>query len=378
MGIANAQRTLDYIRIITEFISQPEWTNVVPMFSVMNEPEQIQHIGNSTMYSFYLKVHDMIREITGVGEGPFIVISDGWGGVGSGSQWNSSILNGADRIALDTHIYYAFDTPLAYPAPLDPCTRWAANVNVSKGAFGVTIVGEFTAGFNTCGRFVKGVNQPPSAALNCELWMDHTSWNESTINDVLDFTLSSMDASQDYFFRTWKIGNGTDGTVQSPLWSYQLGLQNGWIPKDPRTAISHCANHGAGGTAPFNGQFEPWQTGGAGAGVIASTFTAEYGKWPPNLNGGLSTPEAAPLLPMYTSTGTVATLPPPTLTASTTHSISVGDGWYDSSDTIGGVTAAAGCAYPNAWSAVSIAIPTVCGAAPATAAAYFTSPPTPR
>ena len=37
MGIANAQRTLDYIRIITEFISQPEYQDLIPMFSVVNE-----------------------------------------------------------------------------------------------------------------------------------------------------------------------------------------------------------------------------------------------------------------------------------------------------------------------------------------------------
>lgn len=37
MGLANAQRALDYIRIITEFISQPEWVNVVPVFSIINE-----------------------------------------------------------------------------------------------------------------------------------------------------------------------------------------------------------------------------------------------------------------------------------------------------------------------------------------------------
>lgn len=51
MGVANAQRTLDYIRIITEFISQPEWVNVVPIFSVMNEPDQTQSIGDGQMYS---------------------------------------------------------------------------------------------------------------------------------------------------------------------------------------------------------------------------------------------------------------------------------------------------------------------------------------
>jgi glucan 1,3-beta-glucosidase len=38
MGIANAQRTLNIIRTVTEFISQPEYKNVVPMFSVLNEP----------------------------------------------------------------------------------------------------------------------------------------------------------------------------------------------------------------------------------------------------------------------------------------------------------------------------------------------------
>jgi glucan 1,3-beta-glucosidase len=37
MGIANAQRTLDYIRILTEFISQPEYQNLIPIFSIVNE-----------------------------------------------------------------------------------------------------------------------------------------------------------------------------------------------------------------------------------------------------------------------------------------------------------------------------------------------------
>ena len=38
MGLANAERSLDYIRIITEFISQPEWRDVIQMFGVVNEP----------------------------------------------------------------------------------------------------------------------------------------------------------------------------------------------------------------------------------------------------------------------------------------------------------------------------------------------------
>ncbi len=37
MGMANAQRAMNYIRIIAEFISEPEWRDVVPMFGIMNE-----------------------------------------------------------------------------------------------------------------------------------------------------------------------------------------------------------------------------------------------------------------------------------------------------------------------------------------------------
>jgi glucan 1,3-beta-glucosidase len=50
MGIANAQRTLDYIRIFTEFISQPEYQNVIPMFSIVNEA-LLSTIGKDVMTS---------------------------------------------------------------------------------------------------------------------------------------------------------------------------------------------------------------------------------------------------------------------------------------------------------------------------------------
>ena len=39
MGYANAQRSLDYIRILAEFISQPQYKDVVVMFGITNEPQ---------------------------------------------------------------------------------------------------------------------------------------------------------------------------------------------------------------------------------------------------------------------------------------------------------------------------------------------------
>jgi len=50
MGIANAQRVLNYIRIFTEFFSQPEWKNVVTMFGIINEPV-VGSIGDDALQS---------------------------------------------------------------------------------------------------------------------------------------------------------------------------------------------------------------------------------------------------------------------------------------------------------------------------------------
>jgi len=60
MGVANAQRALDYIRIITEFISQPEWVNVVPVFSIVNEA-LVSTIGTDQIISLYVRIILLLR-----------------------------------------------------------------------------------------------------------------------------------------------------------------------------------------------------------------------------------------------------------------------------------------------------------------------------
>ena len=54
MGYANAQRTLDYIRIITEFISQPQYSDVVVMFGILNEPRGSPLIGSAQLDGLYV------------------------------------------------------------------------------------------------------------------------------------------------------------------------------------------------------------------------------------------------------------------------------------------------------------------------------------
>ncbi|KAJ6502951.1 glycoside hydrolase family 5 protein [Mycena vitilis] len=373
MGYANAQRMLDYIRVIVEFISQPEYKDVVPMFGIVNEA-LLSTIGRDQLTSFYLEAHNMIRGITGLGEGngPFISIHDGFDGTAS---W-AGFLPGSDRIILDTHPYFAFDqqpnnAPIATsddPAsaggiwPKQACSAWGPSINTSRTAFGVTVAGEFSNGYNDCGLFLTGVNGTQSYGGDCSLWEDSSTWNSTVKAGLMQFALASMDAMQDWFFWTWKIGNATDGIVRSPLWSYQLGLEGGWIPTDPRSANGVCASLGVSGPA-FDGTFSAWQTGGAGAGTIAAAATAQFGQWPPATLSHVSV--AATLLPSYTATASIMSLTYITPAASgsaatVTPTVSLGSGWFDAADTASIVTAAAGCTYPDAWSAVSSAVPAVC------------------
>lgn len=88
-----------------------------------------------------LEAHRIIREITGIGEGkgPYIAITDGIGPV---TTW-ANLLPNADRLALDTHTYFAFggnpnSDPINVPAPDgkmggiwpgQACTTWKPMMN---------------------------------------------------------------------------------------------------------------------------------------------------------------------------------------------------------------------------------------------------------
>ncbi|KAH8110486.1 glycoside hydrolase [Phellopilus nigrolimitatus] len=356
MGYANAQRALGYIRIIAEFISQPEYQDLIQMFSIINEP-RIAVIGKEPMSHFYLQAYNMVREITGIGEGKgaYISMHDGFEPL---TLW-ANYMPGADRLNLDTHPYFAFDgQPNLQPIGAWPpmaCSSWGPGINTSQTAFGVTVAGEFSNAINDCGLYVNGIpGTSHSYGGDCNFWMDATQWNTTIVNGLQQFALASMDSLQNWFFWTWKIGNSsTTNSVQAPLWSYQLGLEGGWMPKDPRDSVGACAALGESGVQ-FDGTYSAWQTGGAGAGTIVASVSSEFSAWPP---ATISDVSDVSFVPTYTATGAVSTLPPDTFTAAP-KTLSVGDGWADASDTAEGVTEVAGCTYLNPWDSDGVTLPT--------------------
>ncbi|KAG8916641.1 hypothetical protein FRC01_002946 [Tulasnella sp. 417] len=356
MGLANAQRTLDYIRIITEFISQPEYAPVIPMLGIINEPLATT-IGVDQMTSFYLQVHDMIRNIagTGKGNGPFISIHDSFLGL---APWKD-LLPGHDRLALESHKYLfsTVDRSALHDQIEKPCQAWGAEMNSSWTDFGVSVAGEFSLAINDCGRWVNGIElgtrwegtltgSGDGVKGDCTEWNDWASWGQQTKDDFKAFAQRNFDAFGHWFFYTWKISaSSITGKIESPMWSYQLGWKEGWIPEDPTQATGVCGN-----TSPAQ-PLSPEMVGAAGPGEISASVRAQY-PWPPNqLNPNSLNPNS---IPVYTATGAIPTLPVPTPTTGTV------DGWFNPADTRPMYTPISRCDYPDTWGSAEASNPGRC------------------
>lgn len=165
-------------------------------------------------------------------------------------------------------------------------------------------------------------------------------------SQLQDYAMATMDALQNWFFWTWHIGNSTTlGYAPSPMWHYQLGLQQGWLPADPRAAGGWCKrNHYCEGCYEFDFNYPASATGAAPSATIAADQLASYAQWPPAAIGyapSLSfTGDQVKLLPTLTKTGTPLTLATPTPSVS-----GAGNGWANAQDTAGAYVTVAGCSY---------------------------------
>lgn len=160
-----------------------------------------------------------------------------------------------------------------------------------------------------------------------------------------------MDALQQWFFWTWKIGRLDDvETTMStaPFWDYQLGLRDGWIPKDPRDSVGVCRSVGGLGDEEFevfDGQFPPSAT--ATASQATSTISLDGLDWPPVIGPFALPPSATQRhLATYTQTGVPVTLD--RVAQPTSVEVRRGnDGWSNANDTIGAWARVRGCVYPE-------------------------------
>lgn len=162
--------------------------------------------------------------------------------------------------AIDQHPYLAFaEQNLAnHTTQARVACSWGGGTNDTQGSFGIVLGGEWSNAINNCGKWLNGVgsgnsyNSIPNS-LGCTHWEEWFKWDDATKKGLKDYNMATMDALQNWFFWTWRIGNSTEMQYPtSPMWNYKLGVENGWIPADPRVAGGFCKSIGvAGGQVSF-------------------------------------------------------------------------------------------------------------------------------
>jgi len=156
--------------------------------------------------SSYAEAYRIVRNAGGVGEGngPWISIFDG---LSARSNW-ANFMTGADRLSLDTHPYRCFGPQSNEPMSAQtraPCD-WSPDVNASTNAFGLTNAGEFSNAVTDCGLFLNGVGLGTryegtfagggGRVGSCEPWTDWENYSATMKQNIMDYTLASMDALQ--------------------------------------------------------------------------------------------------------------------------------------------------------------------------------------
>ncbi|CAO1635228.1 unnamed protein product [Sympodiomycopsis kandeliae] len=346
MGIVNAQRTLNYIRAVTEYISQPEIRKVVPLFSVLNEPNLPLGIGSDQLKSFYGEVYNMVRNITGTGagNGPMIGFHDGFMGV---DQFNNFLTN-SDRVAYDTHPYICFTGP--YSDSYDDgvknvCNTFTQNTDKALANHGAYLAGEWSLAINDCGQYLNNVGEgtryegtyPGSTQKygDCEKWVNWQAYSQDTKDNMKKFALAQMNSLRNFFFWTWHIGYSTrtNNTI-NPSWNYKLGLQEGWMPTNINDVVASGCSSAA--STSWKGSFQPWQTGHADSYQVT---LASNNQWPPATisSGGTGGPSSmtipASSLPTLAQNSPIFTVPNPTYSASYKNQpIATVGAWFNSND----------------------------------------------
>lgn len=242
-GSANAQRTLDIHDQLSKFFAQDRYKNIVAFYGLVNEPAKTIPIDDLVAWTreAYQIVHDNGMSATQV-------FSESMRGL---TPWAGKLTGYGDSLALDVHEYTIFDNALLKLKHTDrisfACKAWADQLNAGMSpatGFGPVMVGEWSQADSDCavdlngrgtgarwaGTFY-GSGSPSCPTQDGQCNCDMANANPSTFSSEYKLFLqtwaesqmSTFELSWGWFYWTWK-------TESAPLWSYQAGLQGGYLP----------------------------------------------------------------------------------------------------------------------------------------------------
>ncbi|KAJ1953382.1 hypothetical protein IWQ62_006005 [Dispira parvispora] len=238
------KRQLGVVQRIADYFKSSKYRHVVTLIQPVNEPAN-WGLDMAKVKEFYDNTHRIILDAS---PDFHMQIHDAFLPL---ADWYTLRNRSWDKTLLDTHIYHMFDVErlqFSQEEHLRMACRHKQEIDRSQHYILPTVVGEWSSAVNDCTKWLNGygrgarydgtyITNAPVCA-NCTCKGDHEYWNYSPeFREWLRrFTETQMDAYEAGV--GWTFWNFK--AEQSPQWNYMLGVEEGWIPRDPAKRKYHC------------------------------------------------------------------------------------------------------------------------------------------
>ncbi|KAJ7127012.1 glycoside hydrolase family 5 protein [Mycena epipterygia] len=235
---ANITRTVDTLRFITANIG-----GLIDIVELLNEPATfLSSTYPATLRQFWQDGYNAVRSVAGTANN--VMIGDGFMGVDS---WTNFLTAPAQGVLMDYHEYQIFSVPELSRSFDDhisfACSSMADLTNFAKQNIW-TVVGEWSTAPTDCAMWLNGrgvgarwdgtwfMANPPLGS--CDGWTgsyaNFSSDYKTFLREYWEVQVTMGENVQGWIYWTWK-------TESADEWSYQKGLQGGWIPQDPTSRL---------------------------------------------------------------------------------------------------------------------------------------------
>ncbi|KAI8058598.1 glycoside hydrolase superfamily [Syncephalis plumigaleata] len=242
----NVHRSIRVLRQLAREFSTNTYSNVVGI-ELVNEPAHWS-LDMNVVRNFYDESIGSLRELMG-GE-QSIVVADAFLPI---HQWNDFMnKHNNDNLMLDTHHYQVFmDDLLGMDKDGHANTVCAKRKELQAAAEHYpVIVGEWSLATNDCAKWLNGFKvgarwdgtfparngRPIHENGTCDGHNDVSSFTpeyRAWLRRFAELQMDAYEAGRGWFFWNFK-------TEESPQWDYLLGVEEGWIPRNPAKRHHHC------------------------------------------------------------------------------------------------------------------------------------------
>ncbi|KAL6302376.1 glycoside hydrolase [Sparassis latifolia] len=233
-GSDTVGRTLDIIKFIADQVG-----DMADVIELLNEPAGwVSDIG-SAISGYWQDGYQVVRQAAG--SGPQVMIEDAFLGI---QTWENFMkYPNASGVIMDEHQYQIFnDDQLALSLSehlSSSCQTLSQYASFAKSNM-YTVMGEWSNAVTDCAEWLNGrgvgARWDGSIAEGQQVYGSCDGWtgSMSTFSDEYKAFLRQYwesqvligESVQGWVYWTWKAENADE-------WSYQKGLEGGWIPQDP-------------------------------------------------------------------------------------------------------------------------------------------------